>query len=313
MGVRTVYFNGRFIAESDARLSIYDSALQLGDMAFDVTRTFHQRPFRLRYHLERLWHTLAVLQINPGLSIEELEAVTLETLARNLPTEAAEVDWSITHNISRGPAAEYLDVFPPADRRPTVLVSCFPLLSKMAELAPLYETGIDLVIPAQRSLPANLLDTSIKTRSRVHFQLANLQAAARTPGASAVLVDPDGYLTEGTRANLFLVRNGELLTPELRNVLPGITRGFVFELAARLGIKCHETNLLPADAVAADEVLMTSTSIGVLHARSFDGSQIADGRTGPVAARLREAFTQEVGLDFAVQARQYAAHLERLK
>lgn len=311
MNERIVYFNGQWVPEQAARLSIYDSALQVGDMAFEVTRTYHQRPFRLRYHLERLWHTLAVLQIDPQLSLTDLEAITLETLARNIATASPEVDWSISHHVSRGPSAEYLEVFDPTSRRPTVIVSCFPLLQKLAELAPWYESGVDLVVPRQRALPSELLDASIKTRSRVHYQLANMQATALRPGALAVLVDPDGYLTEGTRANLFVVSDGKLLTPELRNVLPGITRRVVIELAGRLGIECQETNLRSADAETADEVFVTSTTIGVLHARSVNGQTIGSGSLGRITSRLRDALQTEVGLDFVLQSRDYARRLAR--
>ena len=76
------YFNGQFIPETEARVSIYDSALNFGDMAFDVTRTFQQRPFRLRDHLGRLFHSLAQMQINPGMTLDELERATTETLAK---------------------------------------------------------------------------------------------------------------------------------------------------------------------------------------------------------------------------------------
>lgn len=309
MTSRVVYWNGRFVPESEARLSIYDSALVMGDMAFEVTRTCRQVPFRLGEHLDRLWHSLEVLEIDPGLSRAELAEITAETLARNLPSEAADVDWNIIHNVSRGPAGAFVEAFSSVERRPTVLVSCFPLAAKLAALAPAYETGLDLVVPAQRALPGWLQDNSIKTRSRVAFQLANQQAQRLRPGASAVLVDPDGFLTEGTSGNLFVARQGALATPPLDCVLPGVTRGVILELASRLGIATTETPFSPADARGADEVFLSSTSIGILHARSLDGATIGDGRLGPVTRRLREALFAELGLDLAAQARGYASRI----
>ena len=86
MSDRVVYLNGKFVAEADARVSIYDSAMVMGDAAFEVTRTFRHQPFRLRNHLERLTHSLAVLCIDLGMSLDELERLTIETLARNLTT-----------------------------------------------------------------------------------------------------------------------------------------------------------------------------------------------------------------------------------
>lgn len=309
MSSRVVYWNGRFVAERDARISIYDSALTAGDMAFEVTRTFRHRPFRLHEHLARLEATLEAIRIDPGLSREELLRATEETLARNLPTEAEDVDWNIIHNISRGPAAGFAEAFEPDQFRPTILISCFPLFRKLARLAPKYDEGIDLVVPQQRALPTDLMHAHIKTRSRLHYQLANFEAEAKSPGSTAVLADPDGYLTEGTSGNFFLVADGRLQTPEPRNLLPGVTRGLVLECADRLQIPRIETNLSIDDAQAADEAFLSSTSIGILHARSFEGRALGDGRMGPVTRRLREALTEAFGLDIAQQAQQYAARI----
>src|SRR5260370_41645664 len=99
MSQRVVYFNGRFMPESEARVSIFDSALMYGDMAFEVTRTYAQRPFKLREHLERLYASLRLIETDCGLSLDEMEQLTLETLRRNLPTEAADVDWQIMHDV----------------------------------------------------------------------------------------------------------------------------------------------------------------------------------------------------------------------
>lgn len=309
MSQRIVYQNGCFVPEHEARVSIYDSALVMGDMAYEVTRTVHHRPFRLGEHLGRLWHSLSVMRIDPGLSREEMERATLETLARNLPTEAEDIDWNIIHNVSRGPASGFLDAFAVAERHPTVVISCYPLTHRLAGLAEAFETGVDLVVPPQRAIPGELLDPTIKTRSRWHLQAANQQAWDIQPGAMAVLVDPDGFLTEGTNANVFLVRGGELCTPEHRHVLSGVTRGLVIELSTRIGLRVHEADLTIDDARSADEVFITSTSVGALHARSFDRIAIGDGTLGPVTARVRQAIEKEVGLDFAAQARLYAARL----
>jgi branched-chain amino acid aminotransferase len=308
MSQRVVYLNGRIVPESEARISIFDSALQVGDMAFEVTRTCRHVPFRLSEHLARLRRSLTALAIDPGLSNDELERITLDVLARNLPTAADDVDWNIVHDVSRGPAAAYRSFVDESERRPTVIVACLPLDAKLASLAPAYETGLDLVVPAQRSLPHDLLDAGIKCRSRVHYQLANLQAEAKRPGATAVLLDPAGFVTEGTSGNVFFVKNNMLLTPTTRNILPGVTRGVVLDLARRLGIAAKETDITLETAAGADEIFVTSTSIGILHGRSFEGTDVGDGRLGPIAARLREALSAEIGLDFAAQARDYAAN-----
>jgi branched-chain amino acid aminotransferase len=309
MSNRVVYFNGAIVAEREARVSIFDSALQVGDMAFEVTRTYRGAPFRLREHLGRLRRSMTALRIDPGLSDDELEQVTLDVLNRNRPTEADDVDWNIVHDVSRGPAAAFRGSFAPAELRPTVIVACYPLVEKMAGLAAAYDTGIDLVVPEQRSIPHDLLDAGIKCRSRVHYQLANLQAQEKLRGSTAVLVDPDGFVTEGTSGNVFFVLRGELLTPTARNILPGVTRGVVLDLARGIGVTVHECDLTPLEAGDADEAFLTSTSIGILHARSFDGRPIAAGTPGPLTRRLRDALVEVVGVDFAAQAKSYATRL----
>lgn len=309
MSQRVVYFNGHIVPESEARLSIYDSALQMGDMAFEVTRTYRHQPFRLRDHLERLWHSLARIRTTPGMNMGELEEITKDVLVRNLPTEADDVDWNIIHNVSRGPGAGFSGAFTPEEMRPTVIVSCYPITGRMAALAPAYTSGIELVIPSQRAIPSALLEASIKTRSRLHYQLANFEAAEILPGSTAVLVDPDGYLTETTSGNIFIVVGGELLTPTRRNLLPGITRDTVLELAQRLDIPAREADVTPEMATMAEEMFVTSTSIGIIHARTLNRVPIGTGEPGLVTRQLREALQAEVGLDFAEQARGYARRL----
>lgn len=307
MTQRVVYLNGTFVAERDAKISIFDSALQMGDAVYEVTRTVRHVPYRLRDHIVRLRHSMQALSIDPQLSDEALERITLDVLARNLSTESTDVDWNIIHDVSRGPVSAYRGTFLPDELRPTVVIACYPMLDKLAALAPAYESGVDLVIPEQRSLPHWLLDTSLKCRSRVHFQLANLQADAKRKGATAVLLDPDDFLTEGTSGNVFIVKNGELLTPTTRNILPGVTRGVVLDLARRLDFSTHQFDIRKEDAETADEAFVTSTSIGIVHARTFEGRTLGDGRIGPMTQRLRDALWQEIGLDFTLQARAYAA------
>ncbi|MBI3862854.1 MAG: aminotransferase class IV [Planctomycetia bacterium] len=305
---RTVYFNGRFVPETEARVSIFDSALMYGDMAFEMTRTYARRPFKLREHLHRLYGSLRLLEIDCGLSLAEMERITLETLELNLPGEAADVDWQIMHDVSRGPLDVYRTAFPEG-LRPTISVNCWPLITHMGGFAPKYASGVHLVIPAQQALPAHLVDPKAKTRSRLHYQMANLQAARMGAGRWPVLLDPDGFLAEGPGWNLFLVKDGELLTPEPRNILLGVSRATTIELAGKLGIRVHEVNLGRYEALCADEIFCTATTYALVHATTFEGQPIGNGGPGPIFCRLLDAWKQLVGIDFVVQARSYAERL----
>ncbi|MCA9028803.1 MAG: aminotransferase class IV [Planctomycetaceae bacterium] len=308
MSKRTVYFNGQFVPESEARVSIFDSALMYGDMAFEMTRTYNRRPFKLRAHLERLFRSLRLLEIDCGLTLDEMERVTLDTLERNLPTESADMDWQIMHDVSRGPLGIYRTAFPEGVQ-PTVSINCWPLITHMGGFAANYQSGIHVVIPAQQAVPAHLIDPKAKNRSRLHYQMANLQAARMGEKRWPLLLDPDGFFAEGTGWNIFLVKNGELLTPEPRNILLGVSRATVIELACQLGIPVRETNLSRYEGLDADEMFVTATTFALVHATTFEGQQVGDGRPGPVFNQLLKAWKEHVGIDFVAQADNYAMRL----
>lgn len=302
---RTVYISGEFVAEADARISIFDSALMFGDMIFETTRTFNGQPFRLRDHLERLFIGLRTLEIDCGLSVDEMAAATLETIARNRPAFPDGLDFQIVHNVSRGPLGVYQSAFPQG-LHATVTINCWPLTWHLAALAAAYDTGVHAVVPQQRAIPARLIDPKIKNRSRIHYQIANLQVRKIDPQAWALLVDEDGFLTEGTGSNFFLVKNQRLFTPEPRNVLRGVTRQAVLELAERLGLPCCESNLEPYDVMTADEAFFTSTPFSIMPATRFNGHAIGAGVPGPITLRLMDAWNAMVEVDMAAQAHAYA-------
>lgn len=302
--------NGRFVREADARISIYDSALATGEVVVEVTRTFNHSLFRLREHLHRLYTGLKEMHIEPGITIAQMEKITQLTLTRNTGSAPSDIDWQIIHYISRGPAGVFA-MFPQNMLRPTVIIQCVPLLRRQGKMAATYRNGVDLVVPHQRAIPADILSPQIKSRGRLDYILARIQAKAMKPGATGVLLDADGFLTEGTGTSLFLVSDGVVKTAPSRKVLNGITRDLVFELAHKLAIPISEVDLRLSDARRATEMLLTSTVICLVHARSFKGRLIGDGTIGPVTARIREAFMHKVGLDFVAQAQRYERFLAR--
>ena len=307
MSKRVVYFNGEFVPERDARVSIFDSSLMFGDMAFEMTRTFRHQPFRLRQHLDRLYGSLRLLEIDPGMTLPQMEDLTLQTLAKNIPTEPDDVDWQIMHDVSRGPLPPYRSLFPEG-LQPTVSINCWPLITHMGHFAPSYDHGVELVIAAQQALPAHLVDPKAKTRSRMHYQMAQMQGA-RMGNKWPVLTDPDGYLAEGPGWNVFLVNDGTLYTPQGRNILLGVSRGATLDFARELGIPCREANLGRYEALQADEIFCTATTYSLVHAASFEGQPVGDGKPGPIFSRLLEAWKEQAGVDLVAQAQQYALRL----
>ncbi len=308
MTERVVYLSGEYVPEHEAQISIFDSALMFGDMAFEMTRTFRGEPFKLREHLERLFTSLRLLEIDCGMSIDEMEDVTQDVLARNRATEPEDVDWQIMHDVSRGPLGLYQSVFA-RGVRPTVSINCWPLVTHMGSFAATYDSGVHVAIPAQQALPAHLVDPKAKTRSRMHYQLALLQAKRMGDGVWPVLLDPDGFLAEGPGWNIFLVKDGALYTSEPRNILLGVSRAATMQLARELGIEVREKNLGRLEALDADEIFCTATTFCLVHAVSFEGQALGAASPGPLFKRLRAAWQEHVGLDFVAQAHSYAQRL----
>ena len=299
---RKVYHNGKFVSEAEARMSIFDTGVKVGSIVYEVTRTFNGKPFRLRDHMERLYTGLKLLEINCGMTMEQMETATQESIEANRPCFPGGLDYEINHDVSSGPPRGLFAAAVAEAGRPTVFIHLCPLRA----VAPLYDTGVHAVVPPQHSIPARLLDPKAKVRGRVHFLVAGLQARKIDPKAWALLTDEDGFITEGTGANFFLVKDGALFTPEPRNILRGITRKAVMELAAQMGLPCHERNLEPYDVLIADEAFFTTTPYNIVPMTRFEGHAIGNGAPGPLTKRLISAWSEMVGLDVIAQAKQYA-------
>ena len=298
---RLVYKSGDFVPESEASLSIFDSGVGSGHMVFEVTRTFRQKPFRLtgpQGHLERLQASLKCAQIDSGMTPDELEAATFETIDRNLHNFGPDDDFWINHYISNGQS----DI----GGKPSVLIYVRPLAGVLAARAHFYDEGVDAVIPAQRSVPARLIDPKIKNTSRLYYRLADKQAKQVSPDAWALLTDEDGFITEGTGSNFMMIKDGVLISPEPRNILLGITRGAIIDVAAKVGVPFREQNIDAYDVINADEAFFSATSVVMLPVRTVDGHPLTTEPPGPVYLRLCEGFSEMVGFDFVSQAMRYA-------
>ena len=231
---RVVYQNGEFVKEKDAKVSIFDSALMFGDMVFEMTRSFNKEQFRLKEHIDRLYVGLKILQIPIQQSKEELEEICYETIKRNETIFESHDEHRLLINVSRGPLGIYSEIFD-NKMEPTVIVADFPLKWTVAGMDELIDEGINAVVTSQRAIPSSLMEPKIKNRSRLFYQMANIEAS-RFKGKNnwAVLLGIDGFITEGTGDNVFFVKNGKVFTPEARDILVGISRNYIFELCQQL-------------------------------------------------------------------------------
>jgi len=307
---RLVYFNGELIPESESRVSIYDSALMFGDVVFEMTRSFKKKQFKLREHLERLVTSAKWLHIPFEMSVDDLEDCCQRVIAANEPTFEPDDEHRLMINITRGLLGIYSDR---VDVKPGVnlIIADFPLRWTVQDSAHLYTEGIDVVIPSQRMIPASLLDPKAKNRNRIHYLMANIELSKYSgKNAWAVLLDTDGFLTEGTGSNFFLVKNGVILSPEPRNILRGISRDYVIELANDLNIKFCEKNLEPYDIMTADEAFFTCTPFSIVPALCFQGRKIRAVIVGPIYKMLIDRWSQNVGIDIVGQIQQYASNNE---
>ena len=309
MPKRVVYLNGEFVPEVEARISIFDSALMFGDMVFEMTRSFKQTPYRLDAHLERLYASMAYAEIDCGLTVEEMAAATHETIERNLPALEG-LDFQIMHDVTRG-GLELYDGIVREGTAPIVTINTFPLVRHIGGMAEKYETGVDFAITRQQSVPSRYIDAKAKSRSRMHYRLAQLEAAR--VGAMALLTDERGFITEGTGSNFFMARAGEIVTPKPHNILRGVSRAACMQLADRLGMQVRESDIDPYDARRADEAWFTATSICMIPITRIDQRSVGDGRPGPVYRKLLAAWSEEVGVDIAGQAREYAERAKTWK
>ena len=307
---RIVYMNGKFVPESDAKISIYDSALMFGDMVFEMTRSFNKKQFKLREHLERLYTGIRILRIPINMTIDEMEQACLETIKKNELVFESHDEHRLMINVSRGPLGLYAPVFD-GKLESTVVISDFPLKWTVASMAELYDNGINSVIPSQLSIPASLMDPKIKNRSRVWYQMANIEVSqVKGDNNWALLIDQDGYITEGTGDNFFMVKNGELFTPEGRNILRGVSRAYVFELAEQLNIPYHECNIEPYDIYDSDEAFLTGTPFCILPTTSLNSLKIGNGKMGKITSKLLNKWSKNVGVNIVEQIKNYGKEVD---
>lgn len=305
---RVVYVNGAFVPEAEARISIYDSALMFGDMVFEMTRSFNKVQFKLREHLERLYASIKIVRIPLAMTMDEMAEAVERTIAANEPSFAPDDEHRVMIDVSRGLLSIYEGVVG-VPKGPNVIIADFPLRWTVAGMGRLFDVGINAVIPSQRAIPASLLDPKVKNRSRLHYMMANIEVAQCEGDTNwALLLDPDGFIAEGTGDNFFIVRRGVILTPEGRNILRGISRAYVMEeLAPQLGLPCLEKNIEPYDVLTADEAFMTGTPFCILPVTSLNGVRIGDGVMGPVTRSLLDAWSANVGVDIVGQIKAWDA------
>ncbi|MGF7184359.1 branched-chain amino acid aminotransferase [Desulfitispora alkaliphila] len=282
-----IYLNGEYVDEKEAVVSVFDHGLLYGDGIFEGIRAYNGRVFKLKEHIERLYESAHIIRLNIELSQQEMEEVVLETLRRNNLT-----DGYIRLVVSRGKGDLGLD----PRKCPKASIIC---IADNIKLFPqeLYEKGMPVrTVPTRRNVP-EALNPRIKSLNYLNNIMAKMEATAVGVN-EAIMLNNEGYVTEGTGDNIFLVKNGVLITPPTYvGILEGITRNTVMELAEKRGMKVEEKLFTRIDVYIADECFLTGTAAEIIPVIEVDDRKIGTGHPGQITNNLIEDYRQLTKVD----------------
>ena len=270
-----VFLNGQFVPIEQAMVPVLDRGFIFGDGVYELVPVYSRVPFRLDEHLARLERSLSAVRIRNPYSREQWRDI----IARLVASEPDD-DQGVYFQVTRGVAKR--DHAFPQDVEPTVFIMSNPLVNPSSELV---ERGAAALSAADN----RWLRCDIKSISLVGNVL--LRQISADEGAAETILFRDGYLTEASASNAFIVRRGVILGPPKSNlILPGVTYDVVVELAAASGLPLELRAVSEAEVRAADEIWVTSSSKEVLAIVRLDGRTVGEGRPGPVFKRMYQLY-----------------------
>lgn len=275
-----IYINGEWCPEEEAKISVFDHGLLYGDGLFEGIRIYNGKIFKLEEHIDRLFEGAAAIRLDLGKSKDEFKALLQESMKRN-----RKEDGYIRLLATRGKGS--LGISHLSCPKAGIVIICQDIQLYPAEH---YETGIPIVTAASRRLSARIFDPRIKSLNYLNNVLAKMEA--QDAGClEAVMLNEEGYVCECTGDNIFIVKNGKLLTPApWHGLLEGITRNTIIELAKELAVEVEETTLTRFDLYTADECFLTGSGAELIPVTAVDKRPIASGLPGTLTLRLKKAF-----------------------
>lgn len=277
-----IYIDGSFYDQAEAKISVFDHGLLYGDGVFEGIRFYNDRVFRLDEHIDRLWDSARAIAMDVPMSKSEVIAATLETIRQNELH-----DGYIRLVVTRGVGS--LGLSPDSCRRPSIIIIAATIALYPEDL---YHKGLTMVTCSTRRTPPAALSPRVKSLNYLSNILAKLEAQNAGAG-EGLMLNEQGYVTECTGDNIFVVKKGEISTPPLNSgILAGVTRAVVFELAEKLHIRTVERDLIRHDIYIADECFLTGTAAEVIPAVQLDRRLIGNGQPGAVTLRLIESFRE---------------------
>ncbi len=282
-----VYMNGSFVPKEEAKVSVFDHGFLYGDGVFEGIRAYDGVIFRLDRHIRRLYNSAKAIKLDIPMTEEEMIKATVESVKVNNLRDAY-----IRLVVSRGEGDLGLD--PRKCPKPNVIIIADKIVLFPEEL---YEKGLEIVTAATRKNYGEVLSPQIKTLNYLSSIMAKIEAI-EAGRIEALMITREGYVAEGTGDNVFIVKNGVLMTPPpYVGILEGITREAVMEIAEEMGIKVLEMPFTRFDVYAADECFLTGTAAEMIPVIAVDGRKINDGKVGPIFKKLLQKFREIVKSD----------------
>ncbi len=278
----TIYLDGEFVPEAEAKVSVFDHGLLYGDGIFEGIRFYNGRVFRLEEHHDRLWDSARSICLEIPMSKEEMTEALLETIRRN-----GLKDGYIRQIVTRG--VGNLGLNPTQCKRPTVIIIAATIALYPEEM---YRNGLTIVTCATRRMNAAALNPAVKSLNYLNNVMARIEA--NLAGADeALMLNDAGNVAECTADNVFIIKKGQIFTPPIAaGALRGITRSVVFEIADELGMKITETDITRHDVFVADECFLTGTAAELIPVIKADGRVIGDGKPGAMSGRMITRFRE---------------------
>jgi branched-chain amino acid aminotransferase len=272
-----ININGVITAPEDARISVLDHGLLFGDSVYETLRTYGGKPFLFSRHFARLEHSAEAI----GLCLPWSGSKTLEEVRQTLLAGESRIRLIVTRGVGE------LEADIETCTTPTAIIIVVPLVQLPARI---YEAGVDVAISSVRRSGL----TNIKTGSLIHQVLARREAKSKH-AYEAILLTSDAKLSDGITSNVYMVRDGKLMTPgHDAAIVEGITRGVVLDLAREMGLQVQEGLFDVAEIAHAEEMFLTSSTREIVPVARVDGKAVGDGKPGPVTLMLLRAYRSAV-------------------
>lgn len=277
-----VYINGEFLPESEATISVFDRGFLYGDGTFETMRSYGGRIFKLPEHIRRLEQSADILGLRLGRTKDRLSDICVQLLERNGLSDAM-----LRISVTRGTSMGGIGISNAGE--PTIVAFARPHTPLPANA---YTEGVSAKIVSIRRVASAALDSRIKPMNFLNYILARAEAEAA--GAyEAIMLNASGHVAEASTANVFFADGETLITPCIEcDILPGITRATVLELAAKMGIACEERRIEPSELASFSECFLTNSGVELVPVTLIDESPVGDGRLYPLHARLHKAYCE---------------------